>query len=107
MEGALNGFSGPSSRTVVVKLARWSAILEFVLQDSFSCPINLVNATTARGQLFGMSRIIGIKPKEYVKYMMDMLYDTSQWEVKNKIGNPDKRNEDMLDAIVISTYVPK
>lgn len=106
LEGALSGFSGPSSRSVVVKLARWSAVLEFVLQDSFVCPINLVNAVTARKQLFGKARIVGVKPKVYVKSMMDKLYDTSAWAVTNRVGNPDKRNEDMLDAIVIATYAP-
>ena len=106
VEGALSGFSGPSSRSVVVKLARWSAVLEFVLQDSFVCPINLVNAVTARKQLFGKARIVGVKPKVYVKSMMDKLYDTSAWAVTNRVGNPDKRNEDMLDAIVIATYAP-
>ena len=106
LEGALGGFSGPSSRVVVVKLARWSAVLEFVLQDAFACPINLINATTARKQLFGKARITGIKPKVYVKSMMDKLYDVTPWVVKNRVGNPDKRNEDMLDAVVMATYIP-
>ena len=106
LEGALGGFSGPSSRVVVVKLARWSAILEFVLQDAFACPINLINATTARKQLFGKARIDGINPKVYVKSMIDTLYDMTPWIVKNRIGNPDKRTEDMFDAVVMATYNP-
>lgn len=104
LEGALGGFSGPSSRTVVVMLARWNAVLEYALQDAFTCPVNLVNAITARKQLFGKGGIKGVKPKEYVKTMMDTLYDTTQWQKLNKIGNVDKRYADILDSIVISTY---
>jgi hypothetical protein len=107
LEAALSGFSGPSSRTVVVKLARFSATLQYVLEDTFGLDkLNLINATTARKQLFGKARIKGVKPKEYVRSMMDTLYDTTPWQVKNKIGNTDKRFEDILDSIVISVYAP-
>ena len=107
LEAALSGFSGPSSRTVVIKLARFSATLQYVLEDVFGLDkLVLVNATTARKQLFGKARQKGIKPKEYVRAMMDTLYDTTPWQVKNKIGNVDKRFEDVLDSIVISAYAP-
>lgn len=107
LEAALSGFSGPSSRTVVVKLARFSATLQYVLEDTFGLDkLNLVNATTARKQLFGKARLKGVKPKEYVRAMMDTLYDTALWQVKNRIGNVDKRFEDVLDSIVISVYAP-
>lgn len=106
LESALSGFSGPSSRTVVVKLARFSATLQYVLEDVFPNKLVLVNATTARKQLFGKARVKGIKPKEYVKSSMALLYDLTEWEIKNTRGNVDKRMEDVLDSIVISVYSP-
>lgn len=107
LEGALSGFSGPSSRVVVIKLARWSAVLEFVLQDSFNCPINLINATTARKQLFGKARVVGVKPKEYVKEKMESMYELNKWKPLNKKGNVDVRYADILDSIVMSVYIPE
>ena len=106
LEGALGGFSGPSSRVVVVKLARWSAVLEFVLQYAFACPINLINATTARKQLFGKARIKGIKPKIFVKENIEKMYDMTPWVKLNRNGIADKKMEDVYDAIVASCYEP-
>lgn len=105
LEGSLAGFSGPSSRTVVIMLARWSAVFEYVLQEYYKKPVNLVNVNTARKQVFGKARIVGMKPKIYVKLMLDKLYDMTPWQVKNKIGNVDKRVEDIYDAVVISLFV--
>lgn len=104
LETALSGFSGPSSRTVVIKLARFSAVLEYVLQDNFYCPIVLVGAVSARKQAFGVSRVKGIPPKVFVKTELEKLYDLSKWEVLNKKNTPDKRMEDIRDAIIISLY---
>jgi hypothetical protein len=106
LEGSLSGFSGPSSRTVVMMLARYNSVLEYVLQDSFRVPVNLVGAMTARKQVLGAARLEGMKPKEFVKMKMDKLYDLSKWEVKNKKGNVDKRMEDVRDACVIALYNP-
>ena len=107
LEAALSGFSGPSSRTVVIKLARFSATLQYVLEDVFGLDkLVLVNATTARKQLFGKARVRGIKPKIFVDTELSKLYDISPWVIKNKIGNMDKRMEDVKDAVVISTYSP-
>lgn len=107
LEAALSGFSGPSSRTVVIKLARWSGVLEYVLQDAFTCPINLINVSTARKQIFGRARLKGVKPKMFVENELKKLYDLSPWEVKNRIDNVDKRVEDIRDAIVISLFSPQ
>jgi hypothetical protein len=104
LEGSLSGFSGPSSRTVVVMLARFSAVLEYVLQDNFSVPINLVVAQTARKQVLGAARCEGIKPKEFVKIKLEKIYDLSPWTILNKRGNPDKKMEDVRDAIIMSLY---
>lgn len=107
LESALSGFSGPSSRTVVIKLARFSATLQYVLEDTFGLDkLVLVNATTARKQLFGKARIRGTKPKIFVDAELSKLYDISPWIIKNRIGNIDKRMEDVKDAIVIATYEP-
>ena len=104
LEASLSGFAGPSSRSVVILLARWNAIFEYVLQDHYKLPINLVNVATARKQAFGKAKLKGMKPKPYVKMMLDQLYDMTPWQTKNKIGNVDKRVEDVYDAIVISLY---
>jgi hypothetical protein len=104
LEGSLSGFAGPSSRTVVILLARWNAVLEYALQDAFNININLVGAMTARKQVFGASRVTGIKPKEFVKERLDNMIDISRWQIKNKKGNVDKRIEDVRDAIVMSLY---
>jgi hypothetical protein len=104
LEGSLSGFSGPSSRTVVIMLARFNAVLEYVLQDNFP-KVNLVGAMTARKQVLGAARLAGVKPKEFVKMKLSKLYDLSEWEISNKRGDPEKRNEDMRDAVIMSLFV--
>jgi hypothetical protein len=104
LEASLSGFAGPSSRAVIVMLARWNAVFEYVLEDYFKKEINLVNVATARKQAFGKAKIKGMKPKEYVKMMMDKMYDLTPWEKTNKLGNIDKRIEDVRDAVVIALY---
>jgi hypothetical protein len=106
LEASLSGFAGPSNRAVVVQLARWNAVLEYVLEDFFKRPVNLVNVSTARKQLFGKARIKGIKPKAYVKMELDKLYDMTPWIVYNKVKHIDKRVEDVYDAAVIALYAP-
>jgi hypothetical protein len=107
LEAALNGFSGPSSKSVVIMLARFNAVLEYVLADHYKKPVHLVNVNTARKQVFGKSKVKGIKPKEYVKVTLDSMYDMTPWFVYNKIKNVDKRMEDAYDAVVISLYDPE
>lgn len=105
LEGSLSGFSGPSSRTVVVMLARYNAVLEYVLQNNFP-KVNLVGAQTARKQVLGAARLDGMKPKEFVKMKFEKMFDLSKFEIKNKKGLSDKRMEDVRDAVVMSLYVP-
>lgn len=107
LEGSLSGFAGPSSRTVVILLARWNAILEYALESAFGDKVNLVGAMTARKQIFGSARVAGMKPKEFVKERLEKMIDISPWEVKNKKNNVDKRIEDVRDAIVMSLYIKK
>jgi hypothetical protein len=106
LEGSLSGFSGPANRAVVVKLARWNAIFEYVLEDVFKQSVNLVNPSTARKNVFGKAKIEGVDPKTFVKSMVDSTYDMSPYTVLNKLKNPDKRMEDVYDALVISLYDP-
>lgn len=106
LEGSLSGFSGPANRAVVVKLARWNAIFEFVLEDFFKQKVNLINPSSARKNVFGKAKIEGVPPKDFVKSMIDRSYDMTPWTVLNKLKNPDKRMEDVYDALVISLYDP-
>ncbi len=106
LEASLSGFAGPSNRAVVILLARWNAVFEYVLQDYYKLPVNLVNVSSARKQLFGKAKIAGMKPKEYVKVALDGLYDMTPWFVYNKIKNVDKRVEDTYDAVVIALFDP-
>jgi hypothetical protein len=38
----------------------------------------------------------------FVKEQVEKLYDMKPWTILNKIKNPDKRMEDVRDAIVLS-----
>ena len=42
LEASLSGFSGPSNRAVVIKLARFNAVFEYALEDYFGKKINQV-----------------------------------------------------------------
>lgn len=106
LEAALSGFSGPANRAVIIKLARFNAVFEYIMSEHYKMKVNLVGAMTARKQVLGKATIKGIKPKEYVEVSMAKMYDLSRWEVKNKKGNVDKRIEDVRDSIVISLYNP-
>jgi len=95
LEASLSGFSGPSSRKVIVMLARWSAVLEYVLEDHFKKKINLVNVATARKRVFGKAREKGVNSKIFVRKELSKIYDLTPWEKTNRIGNVDKRTEDV------------
>jgi len=107
LETSLSGFmQGFSRQQVIIKLARWNAIFEYIISEHYKIPVNLVNASTARKQLFGKARIKGVKPKEYVKEQIEKMYDMQKWIKKNKLGNVDKKMADVYDAIVIANYSP-
>ncbi len=101
LEASLAGFSGAN---VVVLLAKWNAVLEYVLEDAFSKKINLVNVSTARKQVFGMARIKGMDSKLFVKTKLEQMFDMTPWQTLNKLKNLDKRCEDAYDAVVMSLY---
>ena len=105
VEAALSGFhSGFTSQQVIIKLTRHNAIFCYIIEEYYKKPICLVQATTARKQLFGKSRIKNIPPKQYVKSQIDIRFDLSKWTKFNKLKNEDGRMNDIRDAIVISLY---
>ena len=106
LEASLSGFAGPSNRAVVLLLARWNAVFEYVLEDCFAKKVNLANVASARKQAFGKAKVKGMKPKPYVKMMIEQMYDMTPWLVYNKLKNVDKKMEDVYDAIVIALYSP-
>jgi hypothetical protein len=103
LEAALSGFmGGRTSQQVIIKLARFNAVFEYIISEHFKIPVNLIGASTARKTVFGKSRISGIKPKEYVLSELTKMMDLSKFNKINKIGNVDKKCGDMYDAMVLS-----
>ena len=108
VEDNLQGFAGGrTSQQVIVKLAKFNAILCFVLEDTFELEVKNINPMTARKFVFGKARIKGIKAKEFVKQQVEKLYNTSKWCKETARGNWDKRNIDMYDGLVMSLYEEK
>ena len=88
-------------------MAKFNAILCFVLEDEFNIKVNSVNPMTARKQVFGRARVKGMKAKELVKMKVEQMYDTKKWCKTTTRGNWDKRNIDMYDGLVMSLYGEK
>jgi len=107
VEENLSGFAfGKTSQQTLLKLAKNKAVVCYILEEVWQRPFRFANATTMRKQLFGKARIKGIKPKDYVKAEIEKMYDVTPWVKMNKIGNVDKKMEDLYDAIVVSCYEP-
>lgn len=105
VEETLSGFAfGKTSQQTLLKLAKNKAVICYILEETWKLPICYANATTMRKQLFGVSRIKGIKPKIFVKQKIEEMYDMVSWIKLNRNGIPDKRMEDVYDAIVCSLY---
>jgi RNase H-fold protein (predicted Holliday junction resolvase) len=105
VEDNLSGFAGGrTSQQTIVKLAKFNAILCFVLEDTFEIEVKNINPMTARKNVFGKARVKGIKAKEFVKKQVENLYDTSKWCKTTTRGNWDKRNIDMYDGLVMSLF---
>jgi Holliday junction resolvasome RuvABC endonuclease subunit len=103
IEESLFGFArGGTSQQVIIKLVKNKAVVGFILENHYKVSVESVHAQTARKRALGAARVKGVKPKEYVKSMIEKLYDMKPWTIYNTKGNPDKRNEDMYDAIVLS-----
>tara|TARA_Y100000361_G_scaffold152586_1_gene172399 strand:+ start:333 stop:845 length:513 start_codon:yes stop_codon:yes gene_type:complete len=107
IEDNLSGFmGGRTSQQTIIKLAKFNAILCFMLEN-FDFTVNSINPMTARKQVFGKARVKGIKAKDLVKMKIEEMYDTSKWCKKTKTGLWDKRNIDMYDGLVMSLYKNK
>ena len=108
IEDNLSGFAGGrTSQQVIVKLAKFNAVLCFVLEDMLDMEVHNINPMTARKQVFGKARIKGKKAKEFVEREVEKLYDTSKWCKYTTRKNWDKRNIDMYDGLVMSLYKGK
>ena len=108
VEDNLSGFAGGrTSQQVIVKLAKFNAILCFQLEEVFDMEVHNINPMTARKFVFGKARIKGIKAKEFVKMKIEEMYDTKKWCKHTIRGNWDKRNIDMYDGLVMSLYEKK
>ena len=108
VEDNLSGFmGGRTSQQVIVKLAKFNAILCFMLEEMFEFNVHSINPMTARKNVFGKARVKGIKAKELVKMKIEEMYDTKKWCKTTKTGLWDKRNIDMYDGLVMSLYADK
>ena len=108
VEDNLSGFAGGrTSQQVIIKLAKFNAILGFILEEEFQIEVHNINPMTARKNVFGKARIKGIKAKDFVKRQVEEMYNTKKWCKKTARGNWDKRNIDMYDGLVMSLYEEK
>ena len=65
IEDNLSGFAGGrTSQQVIIKLAKFNAILCFMLEH-LDYEVNNINPSTARKQVFGKARVKGIKAKPF------------------------------------------
>ena len=108
VEDNLSGFAGGrTSQQVIVKLAKFNAVLCYVVEDTFDIEVKNVNPMTARKQAFGKARVKGVKAKDFVKRQIEELYDTKKWCKHTKTGLWDKRNIDAYDGLVMSLFEEK
>ena len=108
VEDNLSGFAGGrTSQQVIIKLAKFNAILCFMLEEMFEFNVNSINPMTARKQVFGKARVKGMKAKDLVKMKIEEMYDTKKWCKETSRGNWDKRNIDMYDGLVMALFEKK
>ena len=107
IEDNLSGFAGGrTSQQVIIKLAKFNAILCFMLEN-FDFTVHNINPMTARKNVFGKARVKGKKAKEFVQEEIEKMYNTKKWCKKTKTGLWDKRNIDMYDGLVMSLFEKK
>lgn len=104
LEAALSGFmGGRTSQQVIIKLARFNAVLEYIVSEHLKVPVTLVGAATARKRAFGKAFIKGMTAKEYVRQELPKKFpEVKNFEQKNRKGEWNVKNGDMYDAVVIS-----
>ena len=108
VEDNLSGFAGGfTSQQVIIKLAKFNAILCFMLEEMFGMEVHNINPMTARKLVFGKARVKGIKAKDYVKMKIEEMYNTKKWCKETTRGNWDKRNIDMYDGLVMALFEKK
>ena len=107
VEDNLSGFAGGrTSRQVIIKLAKFNAILCFMLEN-FEFTVHNINPMTARKNVFGKARVKGLKAKDFVKQEIEKMNNTKKWCKETARGNWDKRNIDMYDGLVMSLFEKK
>ena len=107
IEDNLSGFAGGrTSQQVIIKLAKFNAILCFMLEN-FDFKVHSINPMTARKQVFGKARVKGKKAKQFVQEEVEKMYNTNKWCKETSRGNWDKRNIDMYDGLVMSLFEKK
>jgi hypothetical protein len=106
LEAALSGFAGGrTSQQVVIMLARFNAICEYILLEHFKIPVKLIGASTARKQVLGKSFIKGMNSKEYVKQELPKIHpEIITFDKLNTKGNWNVKNSDMYDAAIMAIY---
>ena len=108
IEDNLSGFAGGrTSQQVIIKLAKFNAILCFMLEEMFEYKVHNINPMTARKQVFGKARVKGKKAKEFVQEEIEKMYNTKKWCKETTRENWDKRNIDMYDGLVMSLFEKK
>ena len=107
IEDNLSGFAGGrTSQQVIIKLAKFNAILCFMLEN-FEYNVHSINPMTARKNVFGKARVKGKKAKQFVQEEIEKMYNTNKWCKETARGNWDKRNIDMYDGLVMSLFEKK
>jgi len=107
IEDNLSGFmGGKTSQQTIIKLAKFNAILCFMLEN-FDFEVNSINPMTARKNVFGKARVKGKKAKDFVKEQIEKMHDTKKWCKHTTRGNWDKRNIDMYDGLVMALFEKK
>ena len=107
IDDSLSGFAGGrTSQQVIIKLAKFNAILCFMLEN-FEFKVNSINPMTARKNVFGKARVKGKKAKQFVQEEIEKMYNTKKWCKETTRGNWDKRNIDMYDGLVMSLFEKK
>ena len=103
IEESLFGFAGGgTSQQVIIKLVKNKAVIGYILEKHYKVKVESIHAQTARKKALGAARVKGVKPKVFVKESIERMYDMSKWTILNKKKDPDKRMEDVRDAIVLS-----
>ena len=108
VEDNLQGFAGGrTSQQVIVKLAKFNAILCFMLEEMFGMNVKNINPMTARKNVFGKARVKGKKAKQFVQEEIEKMYNTKKWCKETTRGNWDKRNIDAYDGLVMALFENK